>query len=139
MVLVSLASFVCSFVRSFVRAFVRLFVRLLVCSFVCSFVRSSHAARIISLFLSYELLVLCLFVAEFWEDDRFESTYDTTLKYFEISKRLTLVNNRLTMIGELHQVLIEANQNHHAVILEWIIIILIVVEVLLDMLHLGFY
>lgn len=34
---------------------------------------------------------------------------------------------------------IEENQNHHAVILEWIIIILIVVEVLLDMLHLGFY
>jgi uncharacterized Rmd1/YagE family protein len=76
---------------------------------------------------------------EFWEDDRFEATYESTLKYFEIAKRLTLVNNRLHMIGELHQVLIEENQNHHAVVLEWIIIVLIVVEVVLDLLHMGVF
>jgi uncharacterized Rmd1/YagE family protein len=76
---------------------------------------------------------------EFWEDDRFEAVYDMALKYFEIAKRLTLVNNRLNMIGELHQVLIEETQNHHAAMLEWIIIILIVVEVVLDLMHLGIY
>lgn len=76
---------------------------------------------------------------EFWEDDRFEATYESTLKYFEITKRLTLVNNRLQMIGELHQVMIEENQNHHAVVLEWIIIVLIVVEVVLDLLHMGVF
>jgi uncharacterized Rmd1/YagE family protein len=76
---------------------------------------------------------------EFWEDDRFEATYESTLKYFEITKRLTLVNNRLHMIGELHQVMIEENQNHHAVVLEWIIIVLIVVEVVLDLLHMGVF
>jgi len=76
---------------------------------------------------------------EFWEDDRFEEVYIFACKYLQINKRLELVNNRLDMIGELHQVLIEENQNHHAVVLEWIIIILIVVEVLLDMMHLGFY
>lgn len=76
---------------------------------------------------------------EFWEDDRFEPFYDITLKYFEISKRLSLVNNRLNMIGELHNKIMEENHTHHAVILEWIIILLIVVEVLLDLLHLGIY
>ncbi|GAX16982.1 hypothetical protein FisN_5Hh361 [Fistulifera solaris] len=76
---------------------------------------------------------------EFWEDDRFEPYYDVTLKYFEISKRLSLVNNRLDMIGELHNKIMEENHTHHAVILEWIIILLIVVEVVLDLLHLGFY
>jgi uncharacterized Rmd1/YagE family protein len=76
---------------------------------------------------------------EFWEDDRFEATYESTLKYFEITKRLALVNNRLQMIGELHQVMIEENQNHHAVVLEWIIIVLIVVEVVLDLLHMGVF
>jgi uncharacterized Rmd1/YagE family protein len=43
------------------------------------------------------------------------------------------------MIGELHQVMIEENQNHHAVVLEWIIIVLIVVEVVLDLLHIGVF
>jgi uncharacterized Rmd1/YagE family protein len=76
---------------------------------------------------------------EFWEDDRFEPAYDRALKYFEIDKRLSLVNNRLAMIGELHQVLTGESQNHHAVVLEWIVIILIVMEVVLDLLHLGFY
>lgn len=76
---------------------------------------------------------------EFWEDDRFEATYDMTIKYFKIGKRLDLVNNRLDMIGELHNKIQEENHTHHAVILEWIIILLIVIEVLLDMLHLSIF
>ena len=57
---------------------------------------------------------------EFWEDDRFESTYDITLKYLKIMKRLDLVNNRLDMIGKLQtatcttlwwkQVLLQSNR-----------------------------
>lgn len=76
---------------------------------------------------------------EFWEDDRFEGVYESAMKYFEISKRLELVNNRLRMIQDLHEVLIEAVENHHAVYLEWIIIILIVVEVALDLFHLTIF
>ena len=70
---------------------------------------------------------------ELWNDDRFESTYETSLRYFQIKPRLDLVNNRLTMLKDLHQVLAEQAENRHGVILEWIIIILIVAEVLLDM------
>lgn len=76
---------------------------------------------------------------EFWEDDRFEGVYDWTLKYLQITKRHELVNNRLDMIGELHQVLIEENQTHHSVFLEWIVILLIVVEVMLDLMHLSIF
>jgi uncharacterized Rmd1/YagE family protein len=76
---------------------------------------------------------------EFWEDDRFENTYEMTMKYFKISNRLDLVNNRLDMVGELHNKILEENHTHHAVILEWIIIWLIVIEVLLDLLHLGVF
>ena len=76
---------------------------------------------------------------EFWEDDRFEGVYDSAMKYFEIPKRLELVNNRLSMIQDLHEVLIQAVENHHAVYLEWIIIILIVVEVALDLFHLTIF
>lgn len=76
---------------------------------------------------------------EFWEDDQFESIYQQAMKYFEISKRLELVNNRLSMLQDLHVVLIEAVENHHAVYLEWIIILLIVVEVLLDLFHLTMF
>ncbi|CAB9509175.1 for meiotic nuclear division protein 1 homolog [Seminavis robusta] len=75
---------------------------------------------------------------EFWEDDRFESTYDTTLKYFKITKRLDLVNERLDMVGELHNKILEENHTHHAVVLEWIIIILIVMEVLIEALVLVY-
>jgi len=76
---------------------------------------------------------------EFWEDDRFEGVYGEAIRYFQINRRLELVNNRLTMIQDLHVVLIEAVENHHAVYLEWIIIILIVVEVALDLFHLTIF
>ena len=76
---------------------------------------------------------------EFWENDQFEGVYQQAMKYFEISKRLELVNNRLSMLQDLHVVLIEAVENHHAVYLEWIIIILIVVEVGLDLFHLTIF
>jgi uncharacterized Rmd1/YagE family protein len=76
---------------------------------------------------------------EFWEDDRFEGVYARCIKYFEISKRLELVNNRLTMIKDLHDVLIESAESKHSAYLEWIIIVLIIAEVVLDLMHLGFY
>jgi uncharacterized Rmd1/YagE family protein len=53
-----------------------------------------------------------------WSVRRFESAYEAALKYFEVNKRLTLVNNRLNMIGELHSVLAEENASTHASQLE---------------------
>jgi uncharacterized Rmd1/YagE family protein len=61
---------------------------------------------------------LTLTMAFPWSGRRFESAYEAALKYFEVNKRLTLVNNRLNMIGELHSVLAEENASTHASQLE---------------------
>lgn len=71
---------------------------------------------------------------EFWEDDRFEYVYEKCLAYFEIQKRLGLVNNRLEIIQDMHQVLIEAAEIRHSTNLEWIVILLIVIEILFEVL-----
>jgi len=69
---------------------------------------------------------------EFWDNDRFQESYDKTISYFEIQKRLTLINHRVDMINDLHRLLIEQEHNRHGVHLEWIIIVLIVFEILFE-------
>lgn len=54
------------------------------------------------------------------------------LMYFEITKRLNLVNNRLKIIQDLHQVLIETVEARHSTLLEWVVIILIVIEIVFE-------
>merc|ERR1711862_1028343 len=68
---------------------------------------------------------------EFWDEDLFQEPYDKTISYFEISKRLALINERLDMISDLHRLLIEQEQNRHGVHLEWIIIILLFLKLFL--------
>jgi uncharacterized Rmd1/YagE family protein len=52
--------------------------------------------------------------------------------YFEITKRLSLINNRLYMLQDLHIVLNEEIGNLHDVYLEWIIIWLIAVYLVVE-------
>jgi len=72
---------------------------------------------------------------EFWDNDRFQESYDKTMSYFEIIKRINLINQRIDMISDLHRLLIEQEQNRHGVHLEWIIIVLIVFEVLAELIN----
>eukprot|EP00978_Attheya_sp_CCMP212_P013390 scaffold33693_cov49-Attheya_sp.AAC.5 len=72
---------------------------------------------------------------EFWEDTMYDLHYTKTMSYFEIHKRMELINNRLKMLQDLHKVLIDEVQNHHAVYLEWIVIWLIVIEVVFELYH----
>jgi uncharacterized Rmd1/YagE family protein len=72
---------------------------------------------------------------EFWDDDRFEQTYVKTCEYFELSKRMNLVNNRLKMLEDLHKVLIEEVQTKHNTLLEWVVIWLIALEVVFELYH----
>eukprot|EP00584_Thalassiosira_punctigera_P025739 CAMPEP_0172557830 /NCGR_PEP_ID=MMETSP1067-20121228/75579_1 /TAXON_ID=265564 ORGANISM="Thalassiosira punctigera, Strain Tpunct2005C2" /NCGR_SAMPLE_ID=MMETSP1067 /ASSEMBLY_ACC=CAM_ASM_000444 /LENGTH=402 /DNA_ID=CAMNT_0013347023 /DNA_START=80 /DNA_END=1288 /DNA_ORIENTATION=+ len=69
---------------------------------------------------------------EFWEDDRFQPEYDTSIKYLDVNARINLLNRRLEVLKDLNRILMDAAHNHHATILEWIIIILIVVEVVIE-------
>jgi len=54
------------------------------------------------------------------------------MQYFEIAKRFNLINNRLNMLQDLHNVLNEEVQAKHASSLEWVVIWLIVVYLVIE-------
>jgi uncharacterized Rmd1/YagE family protein len=69
----------------------------------------------------------------FWEWDEFEDEYDVCRKYLSISKRTSVLNQRLEILKTLYEMLQNEQNFHHGNRLEWIIIILIVLEVLLEL------
>jgi len=72
----------------------------------------------------------------FWEDDEWLSFYLRVSKYLEIDRRAEVLNKRLDIIKELFDMLASEVHNSHANKLEWIIIILIVLEVVFQVLEL---
>jgi uncharacterized Rmd1/YagE family protein len=69
---------------------------------------------------------------EFWEDDRFEPEYDKSIKYLDVNTRITLLDKRLSVLKDLNSILMDAAHNHHASVLEIIIIVLIVAEIAIE-------
>eukprot|EP00985_Skeletonema_marinoi_P005698 scaffold2476_cov99-Skeletonema_marinoi.AAC.3 len=69
---------------------------------------------------------------DFWEDDRFEPEYKQSMKYLDVDNRIAIIDKRLAVLKDLHSILMDAANNVHASVLEWIIIILIVVEILIE-------
>ena len=65
----------------------------------------------------------------FWEDDEWLPAYARVAKYLEITRRAEVLNKRLDIIKELFDMLASEYHNSHASMLEWIIIVLIVIEV----------
>jgi len=74
----------------------------------------------------------------FWEDDEGLPLYMRTSKYLEIERRAEVLNKRLDIIKELFDMLANELQNTHANKLEWIIIVLIMIEVVFQVLQLVF-
>jgi required for meiotic nuclear division protein 1 len=71
----------------------------------------------------------------YWDREELESVYSLTCSYFSISKRTKVMNERLNHCVELAD-LISSNLNDiHHVRLEWMIIILIMVEVVFEIIH----
>jgi uncharacterized Rmd1/YagE family protein len=71
----------------------------------------------------------------FWEYPEQEQKYLTVSKYLDLKPRVELLTMKLATINELHEML-AAEQNHkHSSFLEWIIIILIAVEIVLFFVH----
>ena len=70
----------------------------------------------------------------FWEDDEWLPLYVRAAKYLEIDRRAEVLNKRLDIIKELFDMLANELHNSHSNKLEWIIIILIMVEVFFQML-----
>lgn len=66
----------------------------------------------------------------FWAEPQLEPIYGAVRKYLEMDQRVTLLTERLAVIGDLLMVLKEQVTQGHGERLEWIVIVLIAVEIL---------
>jgi uncharacterized Rmd1/YagE family protein len=66
-----------------------------------------------------------------WEYPELEHYYLALSRYLEISPRATVLKNRLEVIQELLEMMADEQKHSHSSMLEWIIIILIAIEILL--------
>ena len=71
----------------------------------------------------------------FWEYPELENYYLSLLRYFEVRQRIDVLNLKLETIQELLDMLADEQKHKHSSMLEWIIIILIAVEIVLFFWH----
>merc|ERR1712039_487784 len=72
----------------------------------------------------------------FWDEERFEPHYVACRGYLDIDKRVDILNQRLGVLKDLYDLLQNSLNVKHGNRLEYIIIILILVEVVLELLEL---
>ncbi|MDP2193137.1 MAG: RMD1 family protein [Alphaproteobacteria bacterium] len=70
----------------------------------------------------------------FWKRPCYEPYYFMSAKYIDLNKRLDILNKRLDVIHELHNFLSTELKHAHSSFLEWIVILLISMEVILTVL-----
>ena len=73
----------------------------------------------------------------FWEDDEWLPVYSRVAKYLEVDRRAEVLNKRLDILKELFDMLATELHNSHSNKLEWIVIILIMVEVLFQVIQIA--
>lgn len=66
-----------------------------------------------------------------WEYPELENYYLALARYLEITPRATVLKNRLEVIQELLEMMADEQKHSHSSMLEWIIIILIAIEIVL--------
>lgn len=71
----------------------------------------------------------------FWEYPDLEPFYRTTANYLDLSTRVDVLNKRLDIVKELLEMLSNHLNHQHSSRLEWIIIVLIVIEVIIALLR----
>ena len=67
----------------------------------------------------------------FWEHPEHERLYKLFIKNLDVPQRVEVLNRRLDMIRDLFSMLEEQMNHQHSSLLEWIIIVLISVEIIL--------
>lgn len=78
--------------------------------------------------LNYDLLDRPEF---FWENPEFDKIYSYASSYLELRPRLEVLNKKVEVIKDLFSMLADEQSHKHSALLEWIIIILIAVEIVL--------
>lgn len=71
----------------------------------------------------------------FWRRPNYEPLYLMTAEFQDIQIRQNILNHRLNMIHELYNILSNDLNYKHSTRLEWIIIVLITIEVVLSLAH----
>lgn len=71
----------------------------------------------------------------YWDREELEKVFQLALSYFSINKRTKVINEKLNHCLELVELLSSHLRDNHHVRLEWMIIILIMVEVAFEALH----
>ena len=74
----------------------------------------------------------------FWSEPSLEPLYSAVRGYLEISQRVELLNQRCNVISDLLDMLKEHLNSAHGETLEWIIIILIAIEILIGLVEIFF-
>lgn len=80
--------------------------------------------------LHYDLLDTPEF---FWEYPQYEHYYDKISKYLDIKSRIEVLNKKVEVIQELLDMLSNEQNHRYSSFLEWIIIILIAVEIVMGL------
>ena len=80
--------------------------------------------------LHYDLLDTPEF---FWEYPEYENQYEIMIKYLDIKPRIEVLNKKVEIIQELLHVLGDEQKHKYSLLLEWIIIILIAFEILINL------
>lgn len=80
------------------------------------------------IYLHFELLDTPEF---FWEYPELENYYLATRKYLEIQPRIEILNRKLNILQEILGILADEQHHKYSSLLEWIIIILIAVEIVI--------
>ena len=75
----------------------------------------------------------------FWEEDKYQPTYENARMYFDIDKRIEVMNSRMGIIRELLDLMSAQQEQTHGLRLEWIIIWLIFYTLLIILVFLIHY
>lgn len=73
----------------------------------------------------------------FWSEPQLEPIYLAARQYLEMNPRVELLNQRAEVIGDMLSMLKESITHTHSETLEWIVIILIGVEIVVGLLNVG--
>ena len=67
----------------------------------------------------------------FWEHPALEGIYTLVSRYLDLNPRVSLLNKKLETVYELLQMLADEQNHKHSAVLEWIIIVLIAIDILI--------
>lgn len=96
---------------------------------------SQHIGKLFSQKNSINLESFALDTPEFfWKRPRYEPIYQMSVEFLDVQVRLNILNDKLNVVHELYEILSNELKHAHSSFLEWVIIILILVEVILSIL-----